>query len=148
MKYKILTTLLIITLCFSCDEKESLDLEFKKEIIKYQKAFPLPMKNDTLYPFYAIKFRKIETDTVFHIVRAYAQTNDQFNHHKVFENENLKPTVIFDFDNLGKKLIKKYPKRKGRELLKSASIENLNPYYLYKLDDDKINFLKEEKHKW
>ena len=79
MKYKILTTLLIITLCFSCDEKESLDLEFKKEIIKYQKAFPLPMKNDTLYPFYAIKFRKIETDTVFHIVRAYAQTKGSCN---------------------------------------------------------------------
>ncbi len=147
MKYRILTILIIITLCFSCDEKEVLDLDFKKEIIKYQKAFPLPINNDNLYPFYAIKFRKIETDTVFYIVRAYVHSDDQFNQYEFFENENLKPTVIFDIENLGKKLIKEYPKSKGRKLLKSPPIENLNPYYLYKLKDNKINFLRKENHK-
>lgn len=143
MKYINLTILIIATLCFSCNESESLDLDFKKEIIKYQRAFPLPIQNDTLYPFYAITFRKIETDTIFYIVRAYVHSDHQFNHYKIFESENFKPTVIFDF-NYGKKLIKKYPKRKGEELLKSGSIENLNPYYLYKLNGNKINFLKGE----
>lgn len=147
MKYRILIILLIATLSFSCGENESLALDFEKEIIKYQKAFPLPIQNDTLYPLYAIKFRKIENDTVFHIVRSYVHSDDQFNQYEIFENKNLKPTVIFDFENLGKKLIKEYPKSKGRKLLKSAPIENLNPYYLYKLENNKINFLKKENYK-
>jgi hypothetical protein len=74
-------------------------------------------------------------------------SSKQYNHYEIFEDEKLKPTVIVDFDNLGKNLIKDYPKRKGKQLWKSGSVKSINPFYLYQFHDNKIIFLKEENYR-
>lgn len=146
MKNKVLILLLFLIVCFSCEKKENLDITFKKEILKYQKAFPLPEKTDSLFPFYIVKFRKKQNDTLFNIYRAQAFSSMQYNEYGIFEDEKLKPTIIIDFDSLGRKLIKDYPERKGERFLKSGPLKSSNPFYLYHLDHNKINFLKTENY--
>lgn len=144
MKYRIITFITLLSVCFSCEEKEYLDLSFKKEILKFQNEFPLTEKTDSVYPFYIINFHKIENDTFCRISRTYTSSKTNYEHYQIFEDDELKPTVIFNFNNLGEKIIKNYPERKGEELLKSAPLKTINPHYVYKLNDGKIKLFKKE----
>lgn len=144
MNCKRLPIVLLLTFFLSCTKKEHLDPVFKSELLNYQKLFPLPEKSDSLYPFYIVRFHKKENDTLFHIVRAQVLTLEHYEHCKVFEDKNLKPTVIFDFDSLGKKIIYDYPERLGEELLKTGPIDGSKPYYLYELKNNEIIYLGEK----
>lgn len=130
--------------CSSCEEEEYLEFNFKTELLDYQKAYPLPKKSDTLIPYYSVKIYRVKNDTIFHITRCYDQTMLQFQSKNIFEDEKLKPTVIYEFHNSGKNFIKVYPERKGEKLLKSAPSKCLNPYHIYKVEERQINFLKKE----
>lgn len=146
MKYKSRILIVAIIFCFSCEKKEHLDANFKNEILRYQEKFPLPKKTDTVFPFYALSFRKIKTDTVFYISRYYVRSRVHFESDPIFEDDQLKPTQIFDFDNLAKKLIKEYPESKKHNILKFPRSEHLNPTHLYKMNGSKTIFLKEENY--
>jgi len=145
MKYKIYL-ILFLTIYFSCTKKENLKPTLRNELLNYQKLFPLPDKSDSLYPFYVVSLRKIKNDTILRISRTQVSNKEHYYHYGIFEDEQLKPTVIFDFDSLNKNLIKYYPKRKGDELLKTGRLESINPYYTYQLKQNEIFFLEEKNY--
>ena len=146
MKCKSLILIVAALFCFSCEKKGIIDMTFKNGIIKYQEKFPLQKKTDSVFPFYALSFRKIKTDTIFYISRYYVRSKAHFNYLIIFEDDQLKPTVIYDFDNLTKKIIKELPERKGDDLLKTPPANHLNPTHLYKMNGSKTIFLKEENY--
>jgi hypothetical protein len=146
MKHKIITLIILLSVCLSCKEKEHLNLSFKNEILKFQEAYPLPEKTDSIFPFYIVNFHKIKNDTLCRISRVYTFSKKNYDHYEIFEDEKLKPTVIIDFNNLAKNIIKDYPKRKGQKLLKSPNLKTTNPYYVYKLKGKKISLLKKENY--
>lgn len=140
MKYKLLILIMTLLFSFSCEKKEYLDLTFRNEILKYQEKFPLPKKSDTVFPFYALSFRKIKNDTIFYISRYYVRSKVHFESNPIFEDEKLKPTQIFDFDNLTKKIVKEYPESKKHNILKFPKPEHVNPAHIYKMNGLKTIF--------
>jgi hypothetical protein len=145
MKY-IINLLLFLILCSSCTKKENLGPVLKNTILDYQKLFPLAEESDSIFPFYIVNVRKVKNDTLLTISRGRVSNKKHYNHYQIFEDEQLKPTVIFDFVSLGKKFIEYYPERKGNELLKTPPIEKNNPNYIYELKNNEIFFLKEENY--
>ena len=145
MKYLIL--IISIIFCFSCDKKKnSLDSELRNKILEYQNQFPLSSKSNSTFPFYAIVFRKKHTDTLFYIGRSEASSKEQYNQYDVFEDEKLKPSIIFDFNSLSKKIIKVYPNKNHTHLLKSPVLKNSNPINWYQIRNGKIYFLEKNNY--
>lgn len=146
MKYKSLILVITTLFYFSCEKKEYLEENFRNEILKFQEKFPLQKKSDSVFPYYALSFRKIKNDTIFYISRYYDRSQVHFESDPIFEDEKLKPTKIFDFDNLTKKLIKEFPESKKHNILKFPRSEHVNPTHLYKMNGLKIILLKEENY--
>lgn len=146
MKHKNFIIIFLFIFSFSCGERQNLEPNFRNEILKYQKLFPLSDKKDSIFSFYSLKFSKVKNDTIFRISRTEVFSKAHFEHYEVFKDKKMKPTVITDFDNLALKLIKEYPMRKGERLLKTGKSKSINPYYVYKLKEGKIIFLKEENY--
>lgn len=146
MKYKLLLVIIGIIFFFSCEKKEYLEVNFKNEIIKYQVKFPLQKKSDTVFPFYALSFRRIKNDTIFYISRYYVRSKEHFDNLEIFEDEKLKPTEINDFDSLTLNIVKEFPESKRNDLLKAPRAVHVNPTHLYKMNGLKIILLKEENY--
>ena len=146
MKYKSLILIIATLFCFSCEKKEYLEANFRNEILKFQEKFPLQKKSDTVFPYYLLSFRKIHNDTILRISRGYVRSQVHFDSNPIFEDEILKPTVISDFDNLSKNLIKEFPESKKHDILKFPRAVHINPNHLYKMNGLKIILLKEENY--
>jgi hypothetical protein len=146
MKYKFLKIITFLLFCFSCKEKEYLEANFRNEILKFQDKFPLQKKEDSVFPFYALSFRKIKNDTIFYISRYYVGSKVHFESNPIFEDEKLKPTQIFDFDNLTKRIVREYPESKKHTILKFPRAKHVNPTHTYKMNGSKTVFIKEENY--
>lgn len=146
MKCKSLILIVATLFCFSCEKKGIIDVTFKNEILKFQEKFPLQKKTDSVFPFYALSFRKIKNDTIFYISRYYVNSKEHFDSLEIFADEQLKPTEINDFDNLTHNVVKQFPEIKKHDILKFPRAAHVNPNHLYKLNGLKIILLKEENY--
>ena len=134
----------ILTLFLTSCAQENLNKEFRTVVLNFQKSFRLKNGNDSIVPYYSIKFRKSDGDTLFTISRAHVYSQVELNNKRVFQDRDLEPTVIYDFDKLGEKLVYDYPKQKEDNLIKSVPATLIPPFYMYKIKDGKIEFMKME----
>jgi hypothetical protein len=161
MKIKELFLTLLLILLLACKdnkssdnkmirENKSLDNELKKVIIDYQKTYPIPIKNERLIKniyIYLVNFIKSEKDTVIKITRTSSGLDSIISSKSgdgsIYEDKELKPTLISDNDKLGSKFILKRNIKIDKKYYNNSGIfnEGFTPIHTYKINSKNIKLI-------
>lgn len=151
MKLKKLLFGLILLFFFACKKDENLDNNFKNVIIDYQKRYPIPLKkrriNESIY-IYSAYFEKNKNDTLLNITRTSGGINNiifkKSGGFGVYEDSELKPTLLYDNENLASKFILKKFIKIDKKYYKKSDIfdEGFTPIHTYKISNKNIELIK------
>lgn len=139
------TLILLLFIFSSCNKKESLDENFKKNIIEYQKKFPIPSlrSNDYVYTAY---FSMIKKDTVCVLSRSSNGLMRGMKGFGVFQDEILQPTFVYDDDGLSKNFVHmRIINEDAKKLylnLKNGIRESYPPIYTFLIKNKEIKLIK------
>jgi hypothetical protein len=136
---------------FACENKENLDIKFRNLIIDYQKQYPIPTgkqrKVEPIY-LYSVKFKKKLNDTIIEITRISSGIDSVISKRSgdgaIYEDKELKPTLIMDNDKLGNRFILKKINKIDKKYYNRSDIfdEGFTPIYTYKVRNKNIQLIK------
>jgi hypothetical protein len=140
---------LLLILLIRCSDKSSeigIDKVLYELIQKYQSKYPIPEDKSKLIYVYFVDCFKENNDTIIRLGRSAAGISKSDKVYGVYENEELKPTFIFDQSNLCDKLIMKKVKNKNNDRFyrndNGSYPESYPPIYKYKLKNNELTLMK------
>jgi len=151
MRLKSILLVIILSFFISCNNNESLDYQFKKVIIDYQNKYPIPNGKEKTgkYIFiYSVKFKKNGNDTILEIKRTSSGIDSIISKRSgdggIYEDKELKPTLIIDNDKLGTKFILKKNIKIDKKYYNRSEIfnEGFTPIHTYKISNKNIELIK------
>lgn len=151
MRLKSILLLIILSFFISCNNNESLDNQFKKVIIDYQNKYPIPAgkeKTGKSIFIYSVKFKKNGNDTILEIKRTSSGLDSIISKRSgdggIYEDKELKSTLIIDNDKLGTKFILKKNIKIDKKYYNRSEIfnEGFTPIHTYKISDKNIELIK------
>jgi len=151
MRLKSILLVIILWFFISCNNNESLDYQFKKVIIDYQNKYPIPNGKEKTgkYIFiYSVKFKKNGNDTILEIKRTSSGIDSIISKRSgdggIYEDKELKPTLIIDNDKLGTKFILKKNIKIDKKYYNRSEIfnEGFTPIHTYKISNKNIELIK------
>ncbi len=145
-----LKSILIVIFSFfiSCSNNEILDSHLKKVIIDYQNKYPIPVGKEKYIFIYSVNFKKNGNDTILEIKRTSSGIDSIISKRSgdggIYEDKELKPTLIIDNDKLGNKFILKKNTRIDNKFYNRSKIfnEGFTPIHTYKISDKNIELIK------
>jgi|GEM_PF-1581043 hypothetical protein len=139
--------LFLAFILISSDKNKDLNDNFRKAIIDYQIAYPIPTSKQTKKRKYAysVVFYQKNNDTCFYVVRSSTGTDREFNFWGIYLDEELKSTIIGDDENLSSKMV--YNKKRNKELEKfyffdKDGPEMFPPMYRYLVKNRDVKLIK------
>ncbi|MFH6990742.1 hypothetical protein ACHRVW_23660 [Flavobacterium collinsii] len=140
---KIIIILLAFGL-FSCNKEKPFSTSLNQALKNYQKEYPIPQQTSKKRIYiYSIHFFKLNNDTIVEFQRFGGGINIDEKSHGIYQDENIKPTIVYDELGLGKKFVL----LKGNTELNSKYIwrggnqaETFPPIHSYYVKNEKLIF--------
>jgi hypothetical protein len=142
---------MILSFFISCYNNDSLDNQFKKVIIDYQNKYPIPtgkVKTGKYIFIYSVNFKKNGNDTILEIKRTSSGIDSIISKRSgdggIYEDKELKPTLIIDNYKLGTKFILKKNIKIDKKYYNCSEIfnEGFTPIHTYKISNKNIELIK------
>ncbi|KIC01641.1 hypothetical protein OA88_12970 [Flavobacterium sp. JRM] len=136
---------------FACENKENLDTKFRNLIINYQKQYPIPTEKQRKFKpiyLYSVKFKKKLNDTIIEITRTSSGIDSVISKRSgdgaIYEDKELKPTLIMDNDKLGNRFVLKKINKIDKKYYNRSDIfdEGFTPIHTYKITGEKIELIQ------
>ncbi|PDS22682.1 hypothetical protein [Flavobacterium branchiophilum] len=146
---KSLSIIILFTL-LCCVNKKEIDINLKRTLIDYQNKFPIPkshVANNRIY-IYTAYFEKDSKDTLLKITRSSNGIDSIFLKKSggfgIYEDDELRPTILFDNENIANKFILKKIFKIDKKHYKKNNIfiEGITPVHSYKINNGKLVLIK------
>jgi hypothetical protein len=146
---KHISVFLIVFVFFGCKRNEDLAEDFRNVIIDYQKQYPIREKSEKIKKIfiYSVYFEMSHMDTLLKITRTSSGIDDiifkKSGGYGIYEDDVLKPTLLFDSENLGNKFILKKIRKIDKKYYNQSPVfdEGFTPIHIYKIHQNHIKFI-------